>query len=154
MDLPRIELGSRQCECRVVPLDHRPFVSLSGCRESVTNNFLAVAQKFSRPRLAISPCLARLAPAFDPLAPRAYARSSIVHLSLSGCRESNPDLTLPKRVYYHYTTPRTMLAPRTMRLASAKRWTIPESNRLPFPCHGNALPSELMARRRTNLSYV
>ena len=25
---------------------------------------------------------------------------------LSGCRESNPDLTLPKRVYYHYTTPR------------------------------------------------
>lgn len=26
--------------------------------------------------------------------------------SMSGCRESNPDLTLPKRVYYHYTTPR------------------------------------------------
>lgn len=24
----------------------------------------------------------------------------------SGCRESDPDLALPKRVYYHCTTPR------------------------------------------------
>src|ERR1035437_7299019 len=34
VDLPRIELGSRQCECRVVPLHHRPSKNLSGCRES------------------------------------------------------------------------------------------------------------------------
>lgn len=25
---------------------------------------------------------------------------------MSGCRESNSDLMLPKQVYYHYTTPR------------------------------------------------
>ncbi len=27
-------------------------------------------------------------------------------------------------------------------------WTIPESNRSPLPCHGSALPNELMARVR------
>ena len=36
---------------------------------------------------------------------------------LSGCRESNPDLTLPKRVYYHYTTPRFYCGPERTRTA-------------------------------------
>ncbi len=52
-------------------------------------------------------------------------RRELRDLSLSGCRESNPDLTLPKRVYYHYTTPRVDL------------WGIEPQ---PRPCHGRIRP--------------
>ena len=114
MDLGRIGLPPRQCECRVVPLDYRPM-RIGSLREKLTCRGAG-----NRSRIISSPSLRNfldhaslsrhawldIAPAFDSLAPRAFARSYIIQLSLSGCRESNPDLTLPKRVYYHYTTPR------------------------------------------------
>ncbi len=38
--------------------------------------------------------------------------------------------------------------------ASCFLWTAPGSNRLPLPCHGSALPSELAALTDPNANYV
>ena len=128
MDLPRIKLGSRQCECRVISLDHRPH---KFCTKTILVGVPGIGLA-SRRAVALlglatdSQFLAgarNIAPSFDSLAPRATLANFILLLYLSGCRESNPDLTLPKRVYYHYTTPRTMLVSQNIFCAYVKRWT-------------------------------
>ena len=128
MDLGRIGLPPRQCECRVVPLDYRPM-RIGSLRGFFRGLFCKSKADYyrgagNRSQVLVRPSadstrdpgswprvLARLTPPFDSLAPRAMLANFILLLSLSGCRESNPDLTLPKRVYYHYTTARTLLIP-------------------------------------------
>lgn len=45
MDLARIELAFRQCECRVVPLDHRPKTTITIIKKKYFNNM--IIQKYT-----------------------------------------------------------------------------------------------------------
>ena len=95
---------------------------MSGCRESVTDNSLAVAPQRVLPILYSLRSLKfrSLANFRDPSSrfrlltkhrfglrlPVESFTFSLLHYVQSGCRESNPVYLLPKQTYYRYTTPR------------------------------------------------
>jgi hypothetical protein len=63
----------------------------------------------------------------------------VVHAMVSESKETGFPLEPPKEPYKHGSNGKKK--PVSLRL-----WTIPESNRSPLPCHGSALPNELMAQ--------
>ena len=124
MDLGRIGLPPRQCECRVVPLDYRPM-RIGSLRGFFRGLFCKSKADYYRGAGNRSQVLVRPSAysTCDPASQFLATARNLLRLSIpllrklrlltnaiqlwSGCRESNPDLTLPKRVYYHYTTPRS-----------------------------------------------
>ena len=136
VDLPGIEPGPRQCECRVIPFYYKP-ASLFPCRGAENESDPVIWTTIEVTRMTHIPCRGAenrtrtsrtrsvytttiLRPAF--IHPR-RAKAGETRLSCRG-----------ERAFAAVT-------------AGAKRWTIPDSNRSPHPCHGCALPDELMARQ-------
>ena len=88
VDLARIELALRQCECRVVPLDYRPEFREGLCR-AAGNRTLSLRTRIVRTTGILRP------------------DRNLLTLNLwSGRRESNPVYMHPMHAYYRYTTAR------------------------------------------------